>query len=83
MDEIREKYMLIYPPYLHEMEFVRFDAVLIDDGRSYIWLGYSPEDDAYFFCFKLFLFNVLMTLRYCLRMTCYFRNIFNGCVRQT
>ena len=52
MDEIRENYMLIYPPYMHEMEFVRFDAVLIDDGRSYIWLGYSPEDDAYFFCFK-------------------------------
>lgn len=52
MDEIKENYMLIYPPYLREMEFVRFDAVLVEGSRSYIWLGYAPDEDAYFYCFK-------------------------------
>lgn len=54
MDEIKENYMLIYPTYLREMEFVRFSAVLVETtgDNAYIWLGYAPDEDAYFYCYK-------------------------------
>ena len=52
MDEIKENYMLIYPPYIREMEFVRFDKILVEGSSAYVWIGYSPDDDAYFYCYK-------------------------------
>lgn len=52
LDEIKDNHMLIFPPYIHEMEFVRFDAVLVEGEEAYVWLGYSPDDDAYFYSYK-------------------------------
>lgn len=52
LEEIKENSEGVFPKYLHEMEFVRFDAVLVEGHNAYIWLGYSFEDDAYFYCYK-------------------------------
>ncbi|MBQ9591918.1 MAG: hypothetical protein IJR32_03685 [Paludibacteraceae bacterium] len=54
LDDVKENHKFIYPPYLHEMEFVRFSAVLVENADpAYVWLGYSPDDDAYFYSYKL------------------------------
>lgn len=52
LEEVTENSEGVFPKYLHEMEFVRFDAVLVEGHNAYIWLGYSFEDDAYFYCYK-------------------------------
>ncbi len=53
MEDIKENYKDILPPYRREMEFVRFDVVMVEEANAYVWLGYSEEDDAYFYCLKL------------------------------
>lgn len=54
LDEVKENHEFVYPPYLHEMEFVRFSAVLVENADpAYVWLGYSPDDDAYFYSYKM------------------------------
>lgn len=52
MTEIKENYQEIFPRYRKEMDYVRFDAVLIEDEGAYIWLGYSLEDEEFFYCYK-------------------------------
>lgn len=51
-EEVKANHDGIFPPYKREMEFVRFDAVLVEGENAYIWLGYHFEDDAYFYCYK-------------------------------
>jgi hypothetical protein len=50
--DIKENHMLVFPEYRHEMEFVRFDAILIERENAYIWLGYDREEDRYFFAYN-------------------------------
>lgn len=51
-EEVKENSAGVFPTYRMEMEFVRFDAVLVEGQNAYVWLGYSYEDDAYFYCYK-------------------------------
>lgn len=53
LDDVKENYKDILPPYRREMEFVRFDVIMVEEANAYVWLGYSEEDDAYFYCLKL------------------------------
>jgi hypothetical protein len=52
IDDVKENHDGVFPAYRREMEFVRFDAIMIEKEYSYIWLGYSYEDEAYFYCYK-------------------------------
>ncbi len=53
LEDIKENYKEVLPPYRREMEFVRFDIIMVEEANAYVWLGYSIEDDAYFYCLKL------------------------------
>ncbi len=52
LQEVKENYQQIIPVYRKEMEFVRFDQILLEKENAYIWLGYSTEDETYFYCYK-------------------------------
>ncbi|MDR1678673.1 MAG: hypothetical protein LBR81_02740 [Prevotellaceae bacterium] len=51
-EDVKENHAMIYPIYRREMEFVRFDAIMIEGEYSYIWLGYDTENDLFFYCYK-------------------------------
>lgn len=52
IEDIKDNHAGVYPAYRPEMEFVRFDAIMIEKEYSYIWLGYSFEDNTFFYCYK-------------------------------
>ncbi len=52
IEEVKENNQMIIPAYRKEMEFVRFDPVLIEAENAYIWLGYSTIEKAYFYSYK-------------------------------
>ena len=52
LQEVKNNYAQILPPYRREMEFVKFDAILVEKENAYVWLGYSYEEEAYFYCYK-------------------------------
>lgn len=52
LEDVKLNYADILPEYRPEMEFVRFDAILIEKEGAYVWLGYSFEEEAFFYCYK-------------------------------
>jgi len=52
LQDVKDNYKQILPPFRREMEFVKFDVVMIEKENAYVWLGYSYEDAAYFYCYK-------------------------------
>lgn len=53
LQDLKDNYKQILPPYSREMEFVRFDIVMLPDASACMWLGYSFEEKAYFYCYKI------------------------------
>lgn len=52
INEIKANYKQIFPTYCHEMDYVRFDAILVENETAYIWLGYNFDEKQYFYCYK-------------------------------
>ncbi len=52
IEDVKENNQFVFPQYRKEMEFVRFDPILIESENAYIWLGYSFIEKAYFYGYK-------------------------------
>lgn len=53
LTDVQENYKEVLPPYLREMEFVRFDVVMVENAGACIWLGYNYEEHYYFYSYKI------------------------------
>lgn len=53
LEDIEVYYKEIYPPYLHDMDFVRFDVVMVENAGACIWLGFDYIEKNYFYCYKI------------------------------
>jgi hypothetical protein len=47
-EDVQDNYKEVLPPYLREMEFVRFDVVMVENAGACIWLGYNYEENTIF-----------------------------------
>jgi hypothetical protein len=54
IDDVKLHFKEVLPPYKRAMEFVKFDIVLVEGENAYVWLGWSDEDQAYFYAYKKF-----------------------------
>ncbi len=53
LQDVKDYYKEVYPPYLHEMDFVRFDVVMVENRGACIWLGYDFIEKCYFYSYKI------------------------------
>ena len=53
LEDITDNHKEVFPPYLHEMDFVRFDVVIVEKAGACIWLGYDYLEQCYFYSYKI------------------------------